>query len=30
LCMKKRLERCGVTLNPIDEHSLGTVVVGNK
>jgi putative PIN family toxin of toxin-antitoxin system len=26
LCMKKRLERCGVTLNPIDEHSLGTVV----
>jgi predicted nucleic acid-binding protein len=26
LCMKKRLERCGVTLNPVDEHSLGTVV----
>jgi predicted nucleic acid-binding protein len=26
LCMKKRLERCGVTLNPVDECSHGTVL----
>jgi len=26
LCMKKRLERCGVVLNPVDESSPTTVV----
>ena len=26
LCMKKRLERCGVALNPVDQRSPNTVV----